>query len=453
MRMFRTPRRTSLMLVAMMIAAVCATAQPAFAADECTYSFQNNEAPDLKIKTVVDGKEVTQILLTSGRTESITVTADDTVVVRRPSDRERLFRASNCEGAGAVVEIGELPVDINISCDVEQFEAGGEAFRIRTLIGEAPAGSHVAYKAYNPVDDEDYVFLGSYRTNGQLDISHDDEITVPGDWRITSRIRLADGSKLPRVDCAIITIGDGGNGEIPADAIGHRNAGELPTSCWAVDRDLGDGEIVSDVTILNAGENGAYYARSTDSFLGAIDPAGGNYDPEIALIKIWRNERTGTYDCQRGWTGGVEIPTPNEAEGLGRVDVEVMIAVPAANGGTNVLWKIGQSGPAFGNGGAFGYSYHLTNTIDGQIARPWLGDIEDVDADLVDCDSRYVAMTSSSWGSTYIELLDLRTGASLDLPGFVGWDNVDEPVDYGFDCDGRFWYEGRDGAAMSVDLD
>ena len=452
MRALTTSLRTSVILVVAMVGAVCATALPVSAAEECTYSFQNNEAPDLKIKTVVNGKEVTQILLTSGRTESITVTSDDTVVVRRPADRERLFRASGCDGAGQVIEIGELPADIDVDCQVAQFENGGEEFRITTQVSEAPTGSHVAYKAYNPVDDEDYVFLGSYRTNGQVNLTHEDAITTPGDWRITSRIRLADGSKLPRVDCAIITVGNDVPDDIPAAAIGNRDVGELATSCWAVDRTTGDGSVVSDVTILNAGDGGRYYARSDDSFLGVIDRFGGDYDSAISQIKVWRNDRKGTYECQRGWTGGVEIPTPNEEEGLGRVDVKVLVAVPGPDGGTNVLWKLGQAGPAFGGGGALSWDYYLTNTLTGQIARLALGDIELVAADLVDCDARYVALTSSSWGSTFLELVDLHTGEMLDLPGAQGWEYIDGPDDYGFDCDGRFWFETREGVA-AVELD
>ena len=441
MQRLRINGRIILLVLGALVGALLATAQPAGAAEECAYSFRNNEAPDLKIKTVVDGREVTRILLTSGRIESITVTSEDTVVIRRPSDRERLYRASGCEGAGTVIDIGELPEDIGISCSLEQLAPGAERFTLTTELSEAPQGSYVAYKAYNPVDDEDYVFLGSFRTNGRTSISDELEITAPGEWRLTSRVRLADGSKLPRVDCGFLTVGDAG---FPEGVIGNRSVDELPTSCWAHDKMLVDGTIVADVTILSPGDPRVVYARTADRFLGSIATRGEDFDSRIEIIKVRGGERQGTYECVRGWTGDRFIPVPDEADGTLRVEVEVMAAAPAENGGTNVLWRLGTAG--FFNGGGTAWTVVVTNTLTGNSEDVFASD-GSVWATQIDCTGRHVAVADSFFGETYPVVVDLESGDSVRLPNFL-----ENSTNYGFDCDGRFWYEARDGVRF-VELD
>lgn len=338
----------SLVVLVALAGMLFAAAQPASAAAErCTYSFRNNETVDIKLKVVVDGAEVTRELLAPGDVGSLDVTSDDTVVVRRPNDRERLFRASGCEGSAATIDIGEQ-------------------------VG------------------------------------------------------------------------------LPEGVAGSQPVSVLPTSCWAVDRQLEDGTTISDVTIINAGDPRVIYARSDDKFLGSIPTRGADYDNRIALVRVRGGERKGDYPCERGWTGDVSITQPNEAEGIGRVNVEVLAAAASEFDGTNVLWRYGVSGPAVGQGGSFSYLYYLTNTATGEITRVGLSSEDSVEVTRADCARQNLALRLSYFGETYVALVDLDTGErTLVLDTFV--DNaVDFSDDYGFDCKGNFWFMGPDGPDFIV---
>ena len=343
-------RLVSTVVLALISVLVATTAQANAATNDCTYSFANNEPGDIKLKIVVDGKEVTQVLLASGESGELVVDSSETVVVRRPSDRERLYRASGCEGSGSLIEIG------------------------------GPA-----------------------------------ELVIP----------------------------DGVVGNVPVSS--------MATSCWAADRQLEDGSTISDVTILNAANARVVYARTETSFLGSIDAIGADYDSRIALIKVRGGERKGSYDCGRGWTGDVVIERPNEADGIGRVDVEVLTATPATNGGTNVFWRYGVSGPAVGLGGSFFYRYYLTNTASGEVVSVGLSGEDDAEPVLLDCANRNLAVTLSFFGEKYVAIVDLATGErTFVLDTFV--DNAaDFNENFGFDCNGSFWFEGNEGVgALAV---
>lgn len=338
-------RRLTFLALAALVSMLLATATPAGAlGNECTYTFQNNEAVDIKLKEIVSGTEVTQQRLAPGETGALIVDESDTVVVRRPSDRERLYRASGCEGAGSLIEIGG-PADL----------------------------------------------------------------------------------------------------VIPDGVVGNTPVSSMPTSCWAVDRQLDDGSTISDVTIINAANARVVYARSESSFLGTIDSNGADYDSRIALVKVRGGERKGTYECQRGWTGDIVIEQPNAAEGIARVSVEVLGATPAANDGTNVFWRSGVSGPAVGLGGAFFYRYYLTNTDTGTVSRVGLSGEDDATPELLDCAQKHLAITLSFFGEKYVALINLETGErTFVLDTFV--DNAaDFNENFGFDCEGTFWFEGNNG--------
>lgn len=429
---------TTLLVLASLFAAVLAvtSAPPAAGAEQCgAFEFRNTLDEPVKVKRSANGVETTLALLQPGTLGSYPgFTSDQTLVVRRPSDQKLLYTSNGC--SALTVEITENTAPLGYTCQATN--RAGADFDLRIQLTGVPDGAKLALNIERgDRTGDNFVFLGSSTiANPSIDTSE----TVTGQegtWFAKARVRLADGTKLPRIDCGQVTLSDGPVTALPPGVAGNAALSLLETNCYVVTR-LVDGILQSDVSVVDAGDPRKIYARSNDRFIGDVTDDPGTTNVGVTKVRIRGGENPGDYPCFTGWASGVDL----DREDI--LDVEVLTAVPGFHeGGRFILWTV--TTQSFGNAGLNQQTVYVTNTKTREHRTVLVDNVEPL---VISCDQRFLAARSVSQGGFSYFVVDLTTSARqfLNTPD-------DRAFGYGFDCDGKFWFEDQQpGIVSSIDL-
>jgi len=424
------------MVVSMLVALLAvAGAAPAGAAEQCpTFAFRNTLDESIKVKRLTNNGEITIATVAAGSFVRISdIQSDETLIVRRPSDFKRLWTSDGC--SGITIDISEDTAPFSYTCLA--FDRPGSETLFRVRLDGTPAGAKVIYNLERgDRTGENFVFIGADAlVDPVIDVSK--FVTgAEGTWFAKVRVRLADGTKLPRVDCGRITLSDEVVTEFPAGVADNAPLSIQDTSCWVVERTV-DGELRSDVSIIDDGSARVIYARTDTKFLGDVTDAPGLTAPGATKVRVRGGDNPGTYQCEDGWAGNVDL----DREEI--TDVRVLTATPASNGGTNVLWTVNRRG--FGNAGGGSQDVYITNTITGERVNV---QVENATPLVMSCDQQFLAARSADQGGFSYFVVDLDTGVREFADTAEG-----RAFDFGFDCDGRFWFEDfQDGVVSFIDL-